>query len=193
MRNRLSLILLAAASLSACSDKAADSDSIVVENASANGTPVQAAPAEAEGQAFVSAVLGSYRFEVESARLAAAKAQRPDVKQFAQQLLAAFEASAGGLKPFTGDTNSAPTTGPTHQSDLAILSSTQGAPLEKAYLDQRLPALTELLGLVRAYKNGGDNAQLKAWAERAQAMIADQLDKTQSLKAEVEAAANADS
>jgi putative membrane protein len=184
----LAVLSLALASCSA-EPGANGSDNIAVVNETASGSP-GAAAAETRGQDFVSAVVGYYDFALSSARLAGERAERPDVKAFAQRLSNDIGdsrhqlteiATAGQLK-----VDAAP--GPTHQSDLAVLSSTRGGPLEKAFLDQQLSSLAELLGLVRAYKNGGDNPELKAWAEVNQTIVNDRLLEAQTLAAVIQEA-----
>jgi putative membrane protein len=163
-------------------------DRIQVTGQSGGGSGVQPARAETRGQDFVSTVVGAFDFAIESARLAERKAGQAEVKQFAAKLRADIEtsrtelaqlASASGLKldPMAGET---------HQTDLAVLSSTQGAPLEQAFAEQQMEALTGLVGLIRAYKNGGDNPQLKAWAEKHQGTINDRLLDVQTLNAELQ-------
>jgi len=167
-------------------DAANQSDKITVEGGQAAQVAAPA-PAETHGQDFVSSVLGSYDFVVESARAANERADRADVKQFAATLGSGIGASrdrlaklaqGSGLKAEPGQSR--------HGTELAMLSSTRGAPLEKLFVDQQIDTLSELVGLIRAYKTGGDNPELKHWAEANQSVVNDRLLDLQTLKAEIE-------
>jgi putative membrane protein len=166
-------------------DAANRSDNITVAGAAAQ--QAGPAPAETRGQDFLSAVIGDYDFVETSARAAADRADRADVKTFAAKLGADMGASrnqlaqiaqTSGLKAEAADSG--------HSTELAMLSSTRGEPLEKLFVDQQLDTLSELLGLIRAYKNGGDNPELKRWAEANQSVVNDRLLDLQSLKAEID-------
>ncbi len=172
----------------ACSEQvSAPEDKIEVTGQSAQ-PPAGPAPQEVQGQPFASSVLGSLDFSLASAKLASERGEGANTRALAQKMVAelgaarqelASIAEAGGLKVEA-------TPGPTDQSDLAILSSTHGAPLEKAVAEQQMESLTLLIGTVRAYKNGGDNPALKAWAEKHQGPINDRLLDVQTLQAELE-------
>lgn len=179
-------LLSVAISMSGCNrTPAAENDAISVKNGSA-AAPAGPAPAETHGQDFVSAVLGRYDFAAQSARLVAGRADRPNVKQFADKLAAdlvrsreALVAAAGGklkLKPTPVDAS---------RTDLTILGSAHGAALETAFAERQLDNLSQLLGLIRAYGDGGDNAALKNWAIRDQALINDRLSDLQTLDAQL--------
>lgn len=174
--------------LSACG-KSADNTADKIEVTGQATTPGlgQPAPAEARGQDFVSTVLGGFDFELESARLAEAKADRPNVKAFASKLRSDIEVSRGELTRLAKEAGLKldPVPGETHQTDLAVLSSTRGAPLETAFAERQIESLTGLVGLIRAYKNGGDNPALRAWAEKHQAIVNDRLLDAQTLNAEL--------
>ena len=190
MRFRWISALPLLAMLAACGEKA-EQDSQPIEVVGGNAQlPAGPAPQEVRGQDFASAVLGSLDFSLASARAAAERSERPATKAFAQTLVTGFSAArqeladtaaAAGLK-------ATPAAGATDQSDLAILLSTRGAALETVFAEQQVERLTQLLGTVRAYKNGGDNPALRAWAEKHQGTITDRLLDLQMLKAELEEA-----
>ena len=179
-----------ALALSACSSKSGgdSNNAITVENGTAAQAPAGPAPAETKGQDFVSAVLGQYEFALASAKLLGEKAQSAGGKQFAQKMSTDFGASLEELKRIAtaGNLKLESVPGPMDQSDLAVLTGTRGLNAEKAFADQQLNRLSELLGLVRAYKNGGDNPELKAWSEKAQTVVNDRLLAVQTLKAELD-------
>lgn len=182
----------AALGLAACGSKPADADSndaIAVENGTAQ-LPSGPAPAETKGQDFVTSVLGSYAFAIGSAKQLGEKGVTSQSKQFGQKMATDLGASLEELKAIAtkGGLKLEPEANGTDQGDMAILTSAKGLSLDKAFAAQQLNRLSELLGLVRAYKNGGDNAELKAWAEKAQTVVNDKLLGVQSLKAELDEA-----
>jgi putative membrane protein len=166
-------------------DAANQSDKITVEGGQA-ALPAGPAPAEAHGQDFVSAVLDSYDFVLASARAASERADNADVKQFAAKLTTDIGTSRNRLAQLAQTSGLKAEPGASHGTELALISSTRGRPLETLFIDQQTKTLSELVGLVRAYKNGGDNAELKRWAEADQSVINDRLLDLQTLKAQVE-------
>jgi putative membrane protein len=169
--------------LPSCSNQAtAPEDKIEVTGQSAQ-PPAGPAPQEVQGQAFASSVLGSLDFSLASARFASERSDGANTRALAQKMSADFGAARQEL---AGLIQVEPASAATHESDLAILSSTRGAPLERAFAEQQMDALTLLIGTVRAYKNGGDNPALKAWAEKYQGAINDRLLDVQTLRAELE-------
>lgn len=185
------LIPYALVLVAACSnpDGNTSTDKIEVTGQSSIRQPGPA-PAERRGQEFVSSVEGSFQFLLESGRLAEQKADQVKVKQFAQTLRQTVETARTELSAISDASRLqvAPVAGDTNQSDLAILSSTRGQPLERAFADQQVEALTGLVGLMRAYSDGGDNPQLKSWAAKHQTAINERLLDVQTLRAELEEA-----
>jgi putative membrane protein len=184
------LVLAAGLTLAGCGEKQADSDNITVVGESNLAQPAGPAPAETKGQDFVSTVMGGYDFVLAGARAAGERSDRSEVKQYAAKVVADLTASLDQLKGIAGqgslELNATPL--PTSQTDLAVLTSTRGTPFDKAFAESQMEALTNLVGLIRAYKNGGDNDALKAWAETHQAIVNDRLLDAQTLKAVVEEA-----
>lgn len=190
------LLTCAAIALSACGAKPEGGESneaIKVDNAAAPA-PMGPAPEETKGQEFVAAVLGGYDFAIASAKQISEKAASAEGKQFGQKMATEMGASLEELKAIaTADKlKLEPVAGPTDQSDLAVLTSARGLSLEKAFAAQQLNRLSELVGLVRAYKNGGDNPRLKAWSEKAQLVVNDKLLGVQSYKAQLDEAEDKD-
>lgn len=184
------LLLASALSLAACSgqDDANTSDKIEVQGQQAAGQPLAAAPQETKGQEFVSAVLGQFDFAAASATQVSERGEPQTAKLQAQQLAATVQAARAELATAAAGLKMEPSALPTGQSDLAVLSSTRGTPLSRAFAQQQVEALTALVGTMRAYKNGGDNAQLRAWAEKHQGPINERLLDIQTLNAELEEA-----
>lgn len=189
MRIISTTMVLVSLMLTACgSEPVAENGIAVVNGTEQTSRPTGPAPEETRGQEFVSRVLGSYDFVLAGSKLVTERAERPDAKAHAQKLLTDIGASrdallklaeAQRLKP-------EPTPGPTHQSDLSIFSSGRGAALESAFVTRSLEELMLLVGTMRAYKNGGDNEALKAWAATDQDVVNNRLLDTQTLSAVME-------
>lgn len=190
MIKALTLVLAGGLILAACGEKQAENDSISVVGGSNVSQATGPAPAETKGQDFVSTVMGGYDFVLAGARAAGERSERAEVKQYAAKVVADLSASLDQLKSVAGEgsleLNATPL--PTSQTDLAVLTSTRGAPFDKGFAELQMEALTNLVGLIRAYKNGGDNDALKAWAETHQAIVNDRLLDAQTLKAVIEEA-----
>lgn len=192
MKKAIATVFAAGLALAGCGQSQTENDSIEVVGGSnaAAGQPIGPAPAETKGQDFVSTVLGGYDFVLASARAAGERSDRAEVKTYAQRAVTDLGASLDKLKNVAGagglELNAVPL--PTGQTDLAVLTSTRGAPFDKAFAESQMDALTNLVGLIRAYKNGGDNAELKAWAETHQGIVNDRLLDVQTLKAVIEEA-----
>lgn len=191
---RLSLPLSVSALLIAgCAsepDTAPKEDRIEVRGGAMTGT-AGPAPEEAKGQPFVSTVLGSLDFALASATRLESVADAPaGARGNARQLAAAATAAREELATIASAERLSftPTPGSTHQTDLAVLSSATGMSLGKAFAAQQVDALTLLIGTMRAYKNGGDNERLRAWADKHQATLNDRLLDIQTLNAELETA-----
>lgn len=187
-----SALCLAALLLAGCGSTAEEDKSDAIEVVNGAGTvPAGPAPEETRGQEFVSAVLGQLDFAAASARQVADRGEPAPAKQAAQKLAATMQAARDELTSIAtaGGLKLEPAPGPAHQADLALLSSTRGQPLAQAFAQQQMDGLTLLVGTVRAYKNGGDNAGLRAWAEKHQGPINDRLLDMQTLKGELEQAA----
>jgi putative membrane protein len=121
-------------------------------------------------QEFVTKASGSNMFEIESSQIAVGKAESPDVKAFAERMIAdhtkageemkaAVQASNAGLTmPTAMDTE--------HQAKLTTLSAATGADLDTQYVQMQVAAHDEAVALFTAYAEGGDNPALKAFAEK---------------------------
>lgn len=183
-RHTLACLLLAACSGSD-GNESTDKIEVAGQEAPRAGRPI---PAEVRGQEFVASVLGSFQFLDQSVTRADERAGDARVKAFARSLRASVATARAELEQAASGSRLMlePVRGETHETDLAVLSSTRGAPFDLAFAEQQMEALTLLVGLVRAYSDGGDNPQLKAWAGKHQAVINDRLMDVQTLKAEVE-------
>lgn len=171
-----------------CGDRATEpSDKIEVTGQSVQAKPAPA-PAEVQGEPFVATVLGSLDFSIAGAKQVADRGETEGGRALARKMEGEFSAARQELMDIakSGGLTARAEAAPTFQSDLAILGSTRGKPLEQAFAKQQVDSLTLLVGTVRAYKNGGDNAALKAWADKYSSAIGERLLDVQSLNAELE-------
>ena len=119
---------------------------------------------------FVKQVAISDMFEIESSKLAQAKAQSAPLKTFAGQMVTDHQKTSSELKGMA--TSGAlkaqiPTTmDSAHQSKLDKLKGLNGADLDKQYVSDQQSAHKDAVDLFERYAKGGENAQLKAWAEK---------------------------
>lgn len=138
------------------------------KHAAAPAKTAAAAPA-----AFVTKAGNGGLFEVESSKLALQKAQRADVKTFAQKMvddhgkanqeLAAEAQKAGVQAPAKLDAR--------HQQRLDKLSAANGPGFDEAYLGAQRSAHRDAVSLFQAYARTGDNADLKQFASRTLPVI----------------------
>lgn len=184
-------LLALALMLAACGDASppGEDNKILVTGQSVS-KPGRPAPKEVVGQDFVSAVLGHFDFAQASAKLASERAGLPAVQSYAQKVTADLDTARAELATIAGadGLELKAAAGETDSTDLAVLSSSRGQPLAKAFAERQMETLTQLVGTMRAYKNGGDNPRLRAWAEKHQGPLNDRLLDAQTLNAEAETA-----
>jgi putative membrane protein len=107
-------------------------------------------------------------YEIRAAELAAKKAQRADVKTFAQMMIKDHNASTAKIK--AAATGAGLTVAPPAKLDERLqgmidnLTAASAADFDGAYLHQQLSAHTEALAMHKAYGATGDNAALKTAA-----------------------------
>lgn len=124
-------------------------------------------------ETFVTKAANGGLFEVESSKVAVQKAQRDDVKSFAQQMvddhgkanqeLMAEAQQAGIQVPAKLDS--------AHQARLDKLNGASGAAFDRAYIAAQETAHREAVSLFRTYAKSGDNAGLKAFAGKTLPVI----------------------
>jgi putative membrane protein len=106
--------------------------------------------------------------EVELGRLAANKAQNPEVKKFAQQMIADHTKSNNELKTLAGGKNM---TLPTeldakHKSTMTELQGLSGAAFDKAYIAGQLADHERTVKLFQGQSQSGTDAEIKAFAAK---------------------------
>jgi putative membrane protein len=125
--------------------------------------------------------------EVELGKLAAAKAQNAEVKQFAQKMVADHGKANDELKALAGEKNfSMPVRlDAKHQSVVDKLNGLSGAEFDKAYVDAMLADHEEDVALFKSEADGGKDADVKAWAGKTLPSLQMHLDMIKGIKAKM--------
>lgn len=129
-----------------------------------------AAPALALDTAgFVQKAEEAGEFEIASSDLAKHKAQSPDVKKFAQQMITDHTnageklkaaAAKAGVKPERVNTPSE-----AHKADMEKLEGTKTGEFDATYVDIQRKAHQEAVSLFREYAKEGDDPDLRRFAQ----------------------------
>ena len=131
---------------------------------------------------FVKEIAENNLFVIESSKLAVAKTDRK-VKEFAQELLADYTRSTTELKDLADRANVPfPTKMNLSQQRLFQNEDARtGDDFTQLFLDDQVTAHKSGLSLVKRYVNKGENADLRAWANRRQPFLQGHLDRAQNL------------
>lgn len=117
---------------------------------------------------FVKEAASSDMFEIQSSQLAAQRATDEKVKTFAQQMITDHTKTSTEMKGLVqaGTVKAEIPTAmlASHQKMLDKLNGLNGADFTKQYLDDQVTAHKDAVSLFERYGKGGDNEQLKAWA-----------------------------
>lgn len=173
---RLACSALSMIALSACSSMGT-SPGADMSGMSADMTPENAS-------AYVMMAGASDLFEIQSSQMALTRAQRPEVRQFAQmmvqhhtqttqQVMAA--ARAAGMNP------PPPQLMPMQADMIARLRNASGAGFDTLYLQQQVPAHEMALALHGNYANDGDMPALRTAASGAVPIVQSHLDQARRL------------
>ncbi len=125
-----------------------------------------AAPFKADKASFVKVVASSNAFEIESSKLAEQKAKDAEVKEFAKQMIADHTKAAEGLKKAAKMDGGEPSLAPKHAAMLETLKGASDQDFEALYIDMQSGAHMEAVSLFATYAKGGDDAAVKAFAEK---------------------------
>ena len=179
------IVFCLAAGLAGCgrgedtSAQANADENLTAEETSALGNDTAASsamPTDAAG--FAGAVAASDMFEIQSAELAAEKAQSADVKSFAAQLRKDHEKSTADLKTAAASSNVtvAPALDDEKQGMLDKLKAASGADFDKQFVEMQKTAHQNALNLLQSYASSGDNPALKDFATKASKVVQGHLD-----------------
>jgi putative membrane protein len=138
-------------------------------------------------QGFVTAAATSDMYEVTAGKLAAQRAQSPDVKAFAQKMVEAHTGTTTKLKGIIAS-NNIKVTPPAHvdnrrQGMLDDLRGAKAEDFDHRYIVQQVAAHKEADILFRGYAKDGDNAAIKDFARTTDKDIKMHLSMAQQLDA----------
>ena len=145
-------------------------------------TPARAGDAKAEIDFVTRASIGNL-FAIAESQLAVDRTDSPDVKGFAQQLVADHEKAKAALAAAaegSGATAAATLDGD-HQARVTTLQGKSGADFDKTYIADQGEIHSNTLTLYADYMLLGDNARLKALAIKMIPITQAQLSKAQAL------------
>jgi putative membrane protein len=142
-------------------------------------------PTSADGYVKQAAI--SDLFEVQSSRVALEKAQRQDVKAFAQQMIDQHTATTAQLKR-TLSAAEVDATPPTqldaaHEAKLKALKSAGGSAFDSTYVQQQVIAHEQAVALHQGYASAGDNPQLQQFASEMAPKVQHHLQMARALGA----------
>ncbi|MEO7689188.1 MAG: DUF4142 domain-containing protein [Sphingomonas sp.] len=166
-------------------DNAADTTGMAISNA-ANSVKEAVTPTPG-AQDFTDKAAKSDAFEIASAKLAVDKAASPDLKSFAEMMIADHTASTAKIKKAASAAMPAiiPDSALTadQQGKLADLGKLSGKDFDKGYADQQIDAHKDALSLMQIYTDKGDVAPLKAAAGEIAPKVQTHLDKIRAIRA----------
>jgi len=125
--------------------------------------------------------------EIELGKLAATKAQNPEVKQFAQKMVTDHTKAADELKALAGEKNfSMPVRlDAKHQAVLDKLNGLSGAEFDKAYVEAMVADHEETVATFKSEAEGGKDADAKAWAGKTLPTLQMHLEMIKAIQAKM--------
>jgi putative membrane protein len=157
------------------------------------------APAARSGQAmtaaqFMTQVMQSDSFEMQSAQLASERAQDAAVKTYAQKMLADHGKTSAALMQMRGETtastgqaghgNMAPLD-QKHATMIRELQAANGAAFDKRYVQQQVMAHQEAVALFTAYSQNGTDQNLRSFASQNLPTLQGHLRDAQALMSQM--------
>lgn len=135
-------------------------------NAMSSANSSAAVPTDANG--FMMRAAEGGMAEVEAGKMAAAKAQNAEVKQFAQQMTAEHTRANNELKTLASKkTVTLPTAlNAEHQAMAQKLTALSGAEFDKEYMRGQVEDHEKTVALFQAQADGGTDAEAKAFAAK---------------------------
>jgi putative membrane protein len=182
---RALMVVSAAALITACGQKAAETN--VAQQPDANPTATIPTPAnEAAAPDFVTKAAMADMYEVEAAKVALARSQTAEVKTFAQMMVDDHTKSTNNLKSAiaaSGLTLTTPTAlDEAHADKVQDLKDKDAADFVKAYIEVQVDAHQMALDLHQRYANDGDNAALKGFAATTAPVVQGHYDQAKQLQ-----------
>jgi putative membrane protein len=125
--------------------------------------------------------------EVEHGRLATQNASAPDVKQFAQRMVADHSKAGDELKGLASqkDVTLATKLDRQHRAMQDKLAKLKGAAFDKAYMAHMVTAHLQAVALFQQEAKGGQDPEVKAWAAKTLPTLQEHLKMASSINATV--------
>lgn len=187
----------AALALAACGGTT-EADTAAVDNVATDnmamgeadlGATNMAAPADVptDPQQFANAAAASDQYEIQSSQMAAEKAARADVKEFAAMLVTEHQTSTANLKTAAGQVSPAITPAPEltaeQQANLdALRAAANGEAFDRLYLQQQVPAHEKALAMLQGYAQSGQAQPLKDFAGQTAPVVEKHLERARQLQ-----------
>ena len=174
---RKALIALAASSLVLGACAASDAGT-------GTSAPMSGAVTPESANAYVNAAGASDQFEIQSSQIALTKAQRPEVRAFAQTMIDHHAATTRALMAAaraSGITPPAPTLMPMQREMIEALQQAPAASFDQLYVSQQIPAHEMALALHRTYAAQGDAPELQTTARAAVPIVERHLAQARQL------------
>jgi putative membrane protein len=133
---------------------------------------------------YVNMAAASDLFEIQSSQLALSKAQRPEVRDFAQMLITDHTNSTQQITAAataSGFTPPPPALMPNQAAMLNTLQNTSGADFDRTYLSQQVPAHQSALALHQNYARNGDTPALRTVAATVVPVVQSHLEHARQL------------
>jgi putative membrane protein len=135
---------------------------------------------------FVQKAAMSDLYEITAGKIAAEKGQSDAVKQFGQHMVEAHTQTTDELKGIVAaeKINVTPPAAldATHQKLIDALNSASAADFDKTYAKQQVDAHQEAVDLFSKYADKGDNAAVKAFAQKTLPVIKQHLETAKTLE-----------
>ena len=138
---------------------------------------------------FAAAAAGAGLCEVTSSQLAVERASNPEVKRFAQQMIADHTRANQELMTLAAQKGMVlPAALPIPaQATLVALEGVSGEEFDKCYVKDQIAAHIQAVGLFEAEAERGQDPQLKAWAAKTVPVLKDHLMMVKKMHEECEA------
>jgi putative membrane protein len=120
-----------------------------------------------DARSFVDMAASSDMFEIASSKLALERGVGGEVKRFAEQMIADHSRTSAELKVAAGTLTVPTEMNGKHRGMLATLNEAGiGNPSTRAYVDSQRAAHNEAVALFTAYAQSGEDAKLRAFAQK---------------------------
>lgn len=134
--------------------------------------------------AYVEMAAASDLYEIRSSQLAAARAQNPEVRAFAQMLIEHHTATTQQLTAAASAAGTPPSPNlmPMQAEMIAQLQGANGAAFDRVFTRQQVQAHQMALALHSNYASNGDTASLRSTAAAAAPIVRQHLERARTLR-----------